>query len=74
LHSPEAFEGLIAGFSAGNVIALDAQPTGALTFGSGALTFLINGFTAARKMSGALGTTSFEATPLLDGGALISHT
>jgi hypothetical protein len=74
LHSPEAFEGVIAGFSPGNIIELDAQPTGAATFGSGAFTFIINGCTAALKMSGSLGTTSFKITPLLGGGALISHT
>lgn len=74
LHSPEAFEGVIAGFSAGTVIELHAQPTGTPTFGGGAFTFVINGFTAALKMSGPLSTASFKITPLLSGGALISHT
>jgi T5SS/PEP-CTERM-associated repeat protein len=74
LHSPEAFNGVIAGFSPGTVIELHVQPTGTPTFGGGAFTFIINGFTAALKMSGTLSTASFKITPLLGGGALISHT
>lgn len=74
LHSPEAFEGVIAGFSPGNIIELDAQPTGTPIFVVGTLTFTINGLPAALKVSGSLSTTSFKITPLLGGGALISHT
>jgi T5SS/PEP-CTERM-associated repeat protein len=74
LHSPEAFDGAIAGFSPGNIIELDAQPTGTPTFGGGTFTFIINGFTVGLKMSGALSTASFKITTLPGGGALISHT
>jgi T5SS/PEP-CTERM-associated repeat protein len=73
LHSPQSFAGVIAGFSPGDTIELDAQPTATPTFGVGVLTILVNGFTAGLKMSGTYTTTSFIMTLLPDGHALISH-
>jgi hypothetical protein len=73
LHRPQAFNGVIAGFKLGDTIELDTLPIGPLSYGSGKLTFALNGSTVALALNGSFNPAGFVLTSLPNGRALISY-